>query len=284
MSQTQQLVETLKRLLKSKGITYARVGEHLGLSEASVKRQFSQLSFSVRTLEAVCELARLDLAELVRAAEDAQADVDQLTEAQEADLVADPKRLLVAVCVLNQMTLAQILAQYRLTKAECVAQLLRLDRLQLIRLLPENVVKLKIARDFHWIQDGPIQRFFRSQAQTDFLDATFEHGGEFFRFQHGMLTAAANQRFQQRLARLQQEFAELHKDCIGAPPDERFGTSCLVAMRPWELAAFEALRRNPDTRPFLREPAPGASAPLRPAARVAGRRRAGKPARPADRA
>jgi transcriptional regulator with XRE-family HTH domain len=253
MSQTQQLVETLKRVLKSKGINYAQIAEHLGLSEASVKRQFSQLSFSLRTLEAICERAQLDLAELVQAAEDAQLDVHQLRENQEADLVADPKRLLVAVCVLNQMTLAQIIAQYRLTKAECIAQLLRLDRLQLIRLLPENRVKLKISRDFQWISDGPIQRFFRTQAQTDFLNANFGYSGELYRFQHGMLTPAANQRFQQRLLRLQQEFAELHKDCISAPVEERFGTSVLVAMRPWELAAFEALRRQPDARAFLTE-------------------------------
>jgi len=276
MSQTQQLVETLKRVLKSKGITYAQVGNHLGLSEASVKRQFSQQSFSLRTLEAVCDLARLELAELVRAAEAAQPEVDQLSAEQEADLVAEPKRLLVAVCVLNQMTLAQIVAQYRLSRAECVAQLLRLDRLQLIRLLPENIVKLRIARDFHWIPDGPIQRFFRTQAQTDFLDARFDRGGEFFRFQHGMLTAAANQRLQQRLARLQQEFAELHMDCIGAAHEERYGTSVLIAMRPWELAAFESLRRAPDTRPFLSEPAPGAVAlPVRPGRRRAARRRGG---------
>jgi hypothetical protein len=253
MSQTQQLVETLKRILKTKGVTYAQIGAHLGLSEASVKRQFSQLSFSLRTLEAICERVQLDLAELVQAADDAQLDVHQLREDQEADLVADPKRLLVAVCVLNQMTLPQILAQYRLTKAECVAQMLRLDRLQLIRLLPENRVKLKIARDFQWLADGPIQRFFRAQAQTDFLNAKFGHSGEIYRFLHGMLTPSANLRFQQRLSRLQQEFAELHQDCIAAPADERFGTSVLVAMRPWELGAFEALRRTPDTRPFLSE-------------------------------
>jgi predicted XRE-type DNA-binding protein len=57
MSQTQQLVETLKRILKTKAITYAQIAAHLGLSEASVKRQFSQLSFRLRTLEAICERA-----------------------------------------------------------------------------------------------------------------------------------------------------------------------------------------------------------------------------------
>jgi len=251
MSQTEHLVATLKRLLKAHGCTYQQVAEHLGLSEPSVKRQFSRQSFRLETLESICDLIKLDLAELVQAAEDAQADVHQLSAEQEADLVSDPRRLLVAVCVLNHMTLAQIVANYRLSKAESVAQLLRLDRLQLIRLLPENRVKLKIARDFGWLPDGPIQRFFRERVQTDFLDANFQYAGEFLRFQHAMLTPAANLRFQQRLLRLLQEFAEFHKDCVMAPADERYGTSLLLAMRPWELAAFESLRRRPDARPFL---------------------------------
>jgi len=251
MSQTEHLVVTLKRLLRARSMTYQQVAAHLGLSEPSVKRQFSRLSFRLDTVEAICDLMKIDLAELVRAAEESQPAVRRLRPEQEAGLVADPRRLLVAVCVLNHMTPAQIGANYRLSKAEVVAQLLRLDRLQLIALLPENRVRLKVARDFGWLPDGPIQRFFRARVQTDFLDANFQYAGEFLRFQYAMLTPAANLRFQQRLQRLLQEFTEFHKDCVDAPGEDRYGTSLLVAMRPWELAAFESLRRCPDTRPYL---------------------------------
>jgi transcriptional regulator with XRE-family HTH domain len=41
MSQASQLIAALKRVLKARGLTYADVAAHLGLSEASVKRQFS---------------------------------------------------------------------------------------------------------------------------------------------------------------------------------------------------------------------------------------------------
>ena len=250
MSQTEQLVATLKRLLKTQGITYRQVAAHLGLSEPSVKRQLAQQRLQLATLEAICDLLAIDLGELVRAADAVQPRLRQLSAAQEADLVADPRRLLVAVCVLNHMSLEQILAKYRLTRAELLAQLLRLDRLQFIELLPDNRVKLKIARDFGWLPEGPIQRYFRDRVQTDFLDASFTQPGETLRFAHAMLTPAANRRFQQRLARLLQEFDELHRDGLETPVEERFGTSLLLAMRPWELAAFDALRRMPDQRSF----------------------------------
>jgi len=258
MSQAVHLIDTVKLLLKDRGITYLQVARHLGLSEASVKRQFAARRMRLETVESVCDLMALDLGDLVRAAEEAQARVHQLSAAQEADLVADPRRLLVAVCVLNHQSLEEITAKYRLSKAECVAQLLRLDRLRLIDLLPENRVRLKIARDFDWLPDGPIQRYFRERVQTDFLDGSFGHAGDYLRFAHALLTPAANLRFQQRLSRLLQEFAELHQDGAGLPAEERYGTSLLIAMRPWELAAFDALRRAPDTRDFLRQAPAGA--------------------------
>ncbi|QNM97486.1 helix-turn-helix domain-containing protein [Chitinimonas koreensis] len=248
MSQTSQLVSALKRLLKSRGVTYAQVATHLGLSEASVKRQFSQQRFTLRTLDAICALIDTDLAELVREAGEDAARLSQLSEAQERELVREPKRLLIAVCVLNHWTLAQIVATYRLGEAECVQGLLQLDRLGLIRLLPENRVRLRVARDFSWRPDGPIHRFFRERVQTDFLDAPFAGGGELLRFQHAMLDPAATARLQQRLLRVLQEFAELHADGLAAPAESRHGTSLLIALRSWEPAAFAALRRAPDLR------------------------------------
>jgi hypothetical protein len=161
---------------------------------------------------------KVGLEQLVRAARDARSAVHQLLPEPEADLVAEPRRLLVAVCVLNHMRPAQISANYRLSKAEVVTQLLRLDRLQLIALLPENRVRLKVAREFGWLPDGPIQRFFRERVQTDFLDARFGYAGELLRFQYAMLTPAANLRFQQRLLRLVREFTQFHKDCVAFLP------------------------------------------------------------------
>lgn len=250
MSQTKELVVALKRQLKGRGVTYAQVAQHLGLSEASVKRQFSQMSFSLRTLESICDLLEMEIADLARAAADAQANVRHLSAPQETSLVADPRRLLVAVCVLNNWTLAHIVEIYRLSEPECIGHLLQLERIGLITLLPENRVRLRIARDFAWLPDGPIHRFFRDRAQTEFLNARFNQPGELMRFQHAMLNPDATLRFQQKLHRLMEELTELHEECVVAPDEARFGTSFLLAMRPWEPGEFESLRRAPDTRSF----------------------------------
>jgi hypothetical protein len=250
MSQTKELVAVLKRQFKARGVTYSQVGKHLGLSEASVKRQFSQLSLSLRTLESICDFLALDIAELARFAADAQTTVHQLSVAQESGLVADPRRLLVAVCVLNNWTLSHIISIYKMSEAECIGHLLQLERIGLIALSPENRVRLRIARDFTWLPDGPIHRFFRDRAQTEFLNGRFNQPGELMRFQHAMLNPDATARFQQKLNRLIEELTELHEECIDSPTEERFGTSFLLAMRSWEPAEFESMRRAPDARTF----------------------------------
>jgi len=47
-----------------------------------------------------------------------------------------------------------------------------------------------------------------------------------------------------------QEFADLHEGGVHAPAYTRFGTSLLIAMRPWEPKVFQELRRKADTRFF----------------------------------
>jgi len=249
MSQTNQLVAALKRLLKARDITYSQVGKHLHLSEVSVKRQFSKQSFSIQTLEAICNLMQIEFSDLVKAAEEVES-VSHLTEKQEKELVRDVKSVLIATCVLNHWTFQKIIATYSISEAECISQLLRLDHIGMIQLLPGNRVKLKISRDFSWLPGGPIHQFFKGRAQTDFLNTNFNEAGEILRFQHAMLSSSSNLRFQQRLKRLVQEFTELHDDEVNTPVNSRFGTSLLIAMRPWEPEAFRLLRREPDKRTF----------------------------------
>jgi hypothetical protein len=108
-----------------------------------------------------------------------------------------------------------------------------------------------MARNFTWLPDGPIQQYFKNRVQLDFLNTNFNQPGEILRFQHAMLSPKANIRFQQKLKRLLQEFTDMHDDELTSPTNNRYGTSLLIAMRPWEPEAFKAQRREPDNRKFI---------------------------------
>ena len=66
MSQTRELIKTLKMALKAQGKTYADVAVELGLTEASVKRLFSQQSFSLSRLDQVCHMLDIEITDLVQ--------------------------------------------------------------------------------------------------------------------------------------------------------------------------------------------------------------------------
>ena len=66
MSQTSQLIDTLKRELRKQRITYRQVASALELSEASVKRLFAGRFFTLDRLERICELLNMSFSELVR--------------------------------------------------------------------------------------------------------------------------------------------------------------------------------------------------------------------------
>jgi transcriptional regulator with XRE-family HTH domain len=243
MSQIAQLMLTVKRQLKAQGLTYRDVARELNLSEPSVKRLLGTERMTLDRLAQIGDLLGYTLAELMEESAASTPRIQALTEAQEARLVADIKLMLVAVCVLNDWSMDDIVAAYLLTKAECLKQLLVLDRMGLIALLPGNRIRLRVARDFEWLPQGPIRQFFAGRGLQDFLDCTFTASGEMIEFAHGMLTSQAQGELLMELRRLRAKVASLHAESKAAPLPQRRGTGVLVALREWEPAEFRALRR-----------------------------------------
>ena len=243
-NEIEQLVNTLKARLKSQGMTYRDVALALNISEASVKRLFASQRFTLDRLIEISHLLGFTLAELTHEAALGERRVHLLSVAQETQLVADERFLLVAVCVLNQWSVAEITHIYQFTEAQCITFLLKLDRLRLIQLLPGNRIRLNIARDFDWLPKGPIRQYFMSQGLDEFLHGGFAQSGEMMSFSHAMLSDAALAKMQLEMRRLRKKFAELHEESLSQPLDKRHGTGLLLALREWELSAFTKLRRQ----------------------------------------
>ena len=244
MTTTTGLVEVLKRELRSRGITYAQVARKLNLSEASVKRMFSRRNFTLKRLDQVCQLTQGEFSDLAQALAREEKLLSRLSLEQEKEIASSIKLFLVAVCVLNHVDPDQIVALYDISKPECIQLLVKLDRVGFIRLLPNNRIRLMVSRDFTWLPDGPIQRFFKQHAHSDFFRSSFDRTDEHMVAVNGMLSRASSAVIIERLKRTAREFSELHNNDLKLPPSERSAMSLLVAIRHWELQAFVDLRRK----------------------------------------
>jgi hypothetical protein len=243
MSHTSLMIDALKRQLKAKAVTYAELGKRIGLSEPSVKRMFAQRSFTLERLEQVLEVVGMDFAELAQAATNARQLISQLTYAQEEEIIGDTKLLVVAVAALNQIPVEEIVAVYRISEAETVKYLLRLDRIGFLTLLPNNRVKLLVSRTFSWIPNGPIQTWFRQEASGDYLDTRFAGSHELMRLVSVMLSPRSTRALLERLKQVADEFSQQHQDDARLPYDQRHSITFLLAARPWMPEAFKTLMR-----------------------------------------
>ncbi len=244
MAQSTHLIHTLKKALKAHGLTYRDIAKKIDLSEASIKRMFSEKNFTLKRLEQLCHCMELELSDLLRLMNEEEKHLTQLSEAQEKDIAEDLTLLLVTVCVLNRWSLNEIITHYKINETECIQYLARLDRLKIIELLPKNKIKLLVASNFSWREDGPIQRFFQQRVERDFFNSRFNKSNERLIVINGMLANNSFAVFEKKLEKLVKEFNELNDADSGLSLDERFGTTVVMAMRHWEYGLFEHLRKT----------------------------------------
>ena len=137
MAQTAVIVDALKKALKEQGKTYADVAQALDLAEASVRRLFSERSFSLKRLDQICQLIDLEISDLVGLLGAKRRYVSQLSDEAEHALVADLRLLLVAIRVLNNWSFQDLVDTYVLSETEIIQLLAKLDKLKMIELLPK---------------------------------------------------------------------------------------------------------------------------------------------------
>jgi transcriptional regulator with XRE-family HTH domain len=238
------VVQVLKKALREKGVTYARIGRALGLSVSSVKRILAQGDLSLGRLEQICGLIEFDVEDLLERVHAAQTRVAELTEAQERELVSDTRLLLVGILATSYWKYSDMLEAYRFTAAQLTGLLAKLDRLGIIELHPGNRFKVRLARNFAWRKAGPIQHFFETRVQHEFFATPFLGVGELRLMLHGSLSARSNRLLQQQLRRVAEEFDALVEQDRSLARAEREGTTLVMALRPWELALFTGLRRK----------------------------------------
>jgi transcriptional regulator with XRE-family HTH domain len=245
MSTTADLITALKAELKTAGITYADLARELGMAESSIKRIFAKRDMPLSRIDEVLRVLKMDFAELARKIADAQPLRRELTLEQEKAVVADRKLLLLAICCLSQWTFEQIVGTYRLSEAEAVRGLTQLDRLDIIELRPMNRYRLKVAKTFRWRPQGPVMQFFREHVVHDYYGGGFDGEGELLMLVHGQIGRSLAMQFNERLARVAQDFAQQHLADQKLPPEQRRPYTLVLGMRSWLFAAFRDLKRSP---------------------------------------
>ena len=243
MSQRSHIVAELKKALRESGYTYADVAKKLELSVASVKRLFSTQDLSLHRVDQICELIGLGLREILDRAAERTAPTNQLTLAQESELVSDPKLFFMTWLVLIRTPFEEVIQGYRFTEREALQYLIRLDRLKVIELQPANRVRLLVSRHFSWRPGGPVQKYIQQKLLREFFASPFAGPQEEFFFHGGRVSDEAMAQLKRALRRASSECAEIiERD--RSTTQKRAGAAFVLAVRPWNYSGFAQFDRD----------------------------------------
>ncbi|NJD33961.1 MAG: helix-turn-helix transcriptional regulator [Betaproteobacteria bacterium] len=233
MYQTQELIATLKKLLKSEGLTYRELARKLEISESSIKRLFAEESFSLKRVDQICHHLGINLSDLVHMMDRENPRITQLTEAQEKEAASDLKLLGIAFLVMNGWSYQNILENFSINEATLVHYLFKLDKLRILDLLPNNRIRLLISSNFSWRKNGPVQKTLANVVLRTILEGDIENAGGEMHYLPGMLSDESRAEIIRRIGHLAQSFKELKQQDRDLPFEQRHGYSLVLAIRPW---------------------------------------------------
>ncbi len=241
MTTRTEIVSELKRALREGGHTYTDVARHLQLSLASIKRLFSTGNFTLQRVDQICELLGVELPTIIERLQDQRAPTNQLSLAQEKEIISDPRLFLIAWLTLSRTPFDEIVKTYRFDAVEVQRLLIKLDRLKVLELQPGNRVRLLVSRRFSWRRGGPVQRYIHQKLLKEFFADHFASEREEFFFHGDALSDQGHAKLKRALQHAIRECMEIvERD--HATPDRR-GVAFVLAMRPWEYSGFVAMRR-----------------------------------------
>lgn len=247
MNRTSELLNTLKHYLKAKGMTYRQLGVEMDLSETSVKRLFSKKTFSLKRVEDICKIIEIDLYDLVMMSRQKnQQQPHKLTVEQEAALAEDSTLCTFFYFLVNGWSLALINEEYNISEHEATGLLLRLDRMGLIELYPENRFKLLISANVFWRKNGPLWNQYLKVIKADFFNHPFDTPNSRIEFNPGQLSDASLKIILKKIDGLVKQFNELAELDTALPLKNRFSTGFIIGFRPWVFSMISDLKKNRD--------------------------------------
>ena len=245
MGETSAFVDAIKRCLKAKGMTYADLARALDLSEATVKRVFSVESLTLRRIEQIAGVLDTSLLELAKlSAAGATRSASQLSLAQEKALADDPRLFSIFHLLLFGLSIARIVRDYDVARAEVDASVEALERLELVERGRRNEITVRVARAIAWRPNGPLRQAYEQPVRAHFLGGSFTGPREIRRFVTHRLSPASQAVMTRKLLRLIADMDGLSDVDTSTEGDDPAVSGLFVAFRPFGFEGLVGLRRR----------------------------------------
>jgi DNA-binding Xre family transcriptional regulator len=249
MNETQRMLDTLKRCLRARGMTYRSLGRALGLSESSVKRLFSEETFSLARLERVCRAIDMTIADLARMSageneSNATSHPSSLTLEQERILASKSSLLACFYLLLNGRSISDMASRLDLSPRATRNILSQLSAAGLLSIEKGNKAVMHARLPIAWRADGPVRKLYERQVRAEFLQSEFSAKNEALNFHSAELSHASVRILLRKMEKLAADFADLAALDVALPSKDKVSIAMLLAARPWVFSMFSAYRAS----------------------------------------
>ena len=142
-------IKALKKALKLKGYNYAKLGEHLGLSERSVARILLEETISFERVLKICNIIGITLTELEQVGEvDIEARDFYFSQEAEDFFAKNWDYILYYNYLYRNESTKEMAEEFNIDNVTLGKILSQLEKLDLLEWLPNNKAKIKAPRKF----------------------------------------------------------------------------------------------------------------------------------------
>jgi transcriptional regulator with XRE-family HTH domain len=239
-----ELVGKIRRTMKERGLTYKDLAALLEVSESSLKRSFSKTLFSIERIDQICAALNLTLEELGKP-DLSGFRVEFLSDEQEELLAIEEKLFVVFYLIASGFSFDSISAHFDFEKRELERILLRLDKLNLIKLYSGNAVVACVKQGVWWKLDGPLSKKYGELIRSDFFKSKFEGASEHAWLTAGNLSPESISTLRKKQDQVVSTFQELIELDAHLPTKRKINLTFISGLRPWTLPPIRRyLKRN----------------------------------------
>ncbi len=167
---SKKLLKTLQDVLKSKKLTYAELAKKLNLSEVTIKRLFSTQNCSLQMIFKICDLIGVSFFDLAALANEDQAVEYFLTDEQEKFFAVNPAYFGILRSLHRGVAPATVSEQWKIKPDRFFRVLRKLEKLNLLEVLPKNQIRMKVIGNIRFQHQGPLARMILRPQIVQFLD------------------------------------------------------------------------------------------------------------------
>jgi len=177
--QFQALARAVKTVLKSKGLTYADLGEHIGMSESGLKKLLSAEDGSFGRIESICRVLGIKLLDLIQIAESD-------SPVREFVLPLDVQEYFIAnfdcfrvfwMLMYDELPPEKVQIALAMKEGEFWRHVRQLDRFNLLKVGKGNRITLPRREHLVWAEKGPLIELLRKKWSRHLLEKVLTQPG-----------------------------------------------------------------------------------------------------------